>query len=68
MKECMHWGCAFAEGELSLRSQASPGGKSTSWMRPNHDLDPKRRKELRLRLKDVSDSQRSLLDIEPRKE
>lgn len=68
MKECMHWSCAFAEGELSLSSQASPRGKRTSWMRPDHDPDPKRRKALRLRLKDVSGSQRSLLDIEPRKE
>lgn len=53
---------------LSLSLQALPRGTGTSWMRQNHDLDQKQRKGLRLRLKDVSGSQRSLLDIETRKE
>lgn len=68
LKECMYRSRAFAEVALSLSSQASPRGKRTSWMRQNHDLDQKQRKELRLRWKDVSGSQRSLLDIETRRE
>lgn len=44
MKECMHWGRAFIEVELSVSFQALPRGKRTSWMRQNHDLDQKQRK------------------------
>lgn len=69
MKERVHGSSASAGVELSPSSQASPRGERSSWMRQNHDLDQKQRKRgLRLRLKDVSGSQRSLLDIEARKE